>query len=313
MIRRRVFGTVFALATVVQPINAKENVATPFELVRTLQRVQDRIALGSVRAHQAQRKLLQHIAIKFASVDPVAWREPRNTRALILFLLAGGDSKIGRAIHAQGLDEAVDSNLVEAALAYGEGRRQNARKLLRDVKPQNLAASLGGHVALVKSGLYRKSNPKKSMYYLDLARLLMPGTLIEEASLRRGIVAAGNDGDLETFKMLAGQYLRRFGASVYGSDFDAKFALYLVKLDFLKTQARQSQFQEMVFSLNPTRLRSLYLSSCSTCRGGWSNEQCRFCCASGGGYVRCAICGDGEGPDISGGGACDQRPLPGQG
>lgn len=242
------------------PASAKETLATPYELVRTLQRVQDRIALGSTQAHHAQRKLLHHIADRFRSVDPVAWREPRNVRALAIFLLSGGNPKVGRRIYAGGIAEESNRKLIKATLAYAEGRKSAATKLLSAIEPMALPASLGGHVALVKSALYHKTSPKKSMAYLDMARLLMPGTLIEEASLRRGIVAAGDDGNLERFEHLAAQYLKRFSSSVYNADFDAKFAQYLVKLSFLEVAARQSRFENMVVVLKPARLRRLYLS-----------------------------------------------------
>ena len=249
-----------AMGLYVAPALAKEAIATPYELVRTLQRVQDRIALGSTQAHHAQRKLLQHIAGRFSSVDPVAWREPRNVRALAIFLLSGGNPKIGRRIYAGGIAEESDRELIKAVLAYAEGRKSTATKLLSAIEPKSLPASLGGHVALVKSALYHKTSPKKSMAYLELARLLMPGTLIEEAALRRGVVAAGDEGNLERFERLAAQYLNRFSSSVYSADFDAKFSLYLVKLSFLEVAARQSRFENMVVALEPVRLRRLYLS-----------------------------------------------------
>ena len=260
MMRSLFMATLFALTAGATPALSSETVTTPYELVRTLQRVQDRIALGSVRAHNAQRRLLQHIGVRFAAIDSAAWREPRNTHALVTYLLSGGDPKVGRKIYAGGIADERERDLIKAALAYAEGRRSAALKLLNDVDPRTLPAPLGGHVALIKSALYQKSEPKKSMANLDLARLLMPGTLIEESALRRGVVAAGNDGNLDRFQYLSSQYLNRFGASAYGADFDAKFSMYLVKLSYLNLPARQERFEQMVASLNPVRIRKLYLS-----------------------------------------------------
>ena len=62
-------------------------------------------------------------------------------------------------------------------------------KLLGDIDPKSLDLALGGQVAFVQSILLTTIDPKKAVALLDLARLLMPGGLVEEAALRREVFA----------------------------------------------------------------------------------------------------------------------------
>ncbi|MGI9463490.1 MAG: chemotaxis protein MotC, partial [Aestuariivirgaceae bacterium] len=144
--------------------------------------------------------------------------------------------------------------------AYVEGRQGRALRLMGDVDPLALPASLGGHVALVKAALYQNDDPKKSMGLLDTARLLMPGTLIEESALRRGMAAAGKQGDIDRFESLAGQYIHRYTMSVYRRDFDDKFSRYLIKLSYLDKPERRAKLERLLADMQPDRRRTLYLN-----------------------------------------------------
>ena len=48
---------------------------------------------------------------------------------------------------------------------------------------------------------------------------LVPGTLVEEAALRREIFLAGQIDNADRFETLAIQYLRRFRHSIYAGNF----------------------------------------------------------------------------------------------
>ena len=66
--------------------------------MRTLQILQEQIAHGNAAAQAAQPKLMAHIAERFLAADPAVWREPRNARAGVLFVLSGGKPAVMRAV-----------------------------------------------------------------------------------------------------------------------------------------------------------------------------------------------------------------------
>lgn len=248
---------VLGVVLCIQPAIAAQ--VPPFELIRTLQRVQDQIARGSVQAHRAQVKLISHIAERFMRADTAAWREPRNLQALASFLLSGGNPAIGRRVLESGIEDETHQNLIKAALAYGEGRQSHATRLFGSIDPLSLPPSIGGHVALVKAALFQSSDHQKSLVNLELARLLLPGTLIEEAALRRAMVAAGNHNQLGKFEVFAGQYLKRFNQSVYAAEFDAKFSQQIVRLPYLREQSKRRRFEGFVSTMSPERQLPLLL------------------------------------------------------
>lgn len=74
---------------------------------------------------------------------------------------------------------------------------------------------LGGHLALVQGGaLVGQDNPR-AIAKLDLARLLMPTSLVEEAALRREIRAIDPQKNREKIVALATMYVARYRESPY--------------------------------------------------------------------------------------------------
>jgi chemotaxis protein MotC len=126
----------------------------------------------------------------------------------------------------------VDDKLLNGAFAFGEGRNKDALELLSSIDPRSLDPALGAQVALVMSTLIAPTDPKKAAALLDDARILAPGTLIEEAALRREIYVVATLENVEAFELLASQYMRRFPDSVYASSFREQFAEMTVRLDY---------------------------------------------------------------------------------
>ena len=231
----------------------------PYALVRTLQNLQERIALGSRPAHKLQAKLLDHIAEKFARVPPSVWMLPKNARAAIAFVLSGGHPAAVRHLTKQGAFDPEYAVLLQGALAYADGRRDEAVRILGKVDEGALPPSLGGHLALVKSALIRSTDLKKAMLHLNKAQLLMPASLVEESALRRGIVLSGEDGDRERFLRFAQHYLRRFNHSVYLPDFRLNFARLAVSLDVISMPNGRQNLQNLLGQLDSNDRRELYL------------------------------------------------------
>src|SRR5262249_28535186 len=156
---------------------------------RSLQAVQDGIANGNSEAHSGHLALIKQIGEKFLAADPNVWSNPQNGQAVVVFLLSGGAPQIVRTLPRDRLN--VDERLFDGALAYVEGRQDDAKELLKDVNPRAIPLSLSGQIALVQGTLLSSSDPTRAIERLDDARLLLPGTLVEEAALRREILLVG--------------------------------------------------------------------------------------------------------------------------
>jgi chemotaxis protein MotC len=233
---------------------------TPYASIRTLQVLQEQIAHGNAGAQAAQPHLMQHIADRFLDADPAAWRDPRNARAAVLFLLSGGSSSVVRTVLQKATVPPDMDRLLKGALAYAEGQDGIARELLRTVDPRALPAALGGHVALVQATLLANKDPVAAGKLLDLARLLAPGSLIEEAALRRQVFLVADKDTLDKFASLSRQYVRRFHKSVYAENFKQRFTAAATKLALMGDVAQLAKLEPVLAELPVDEQRDFYLA-----------------------------------------------------
>lgn len=233
-------------------------VREPYQLVRILQSVQDQIARGNLEAHNSQPAMLKRIGEKFQEADPSVWKDPRNSRAAVSFLLSGGAPQVVEALRARKL-LVIDEAILDGALAYVDGRPDEARARLGGVNARTLPASLGAEIALVQSALLAQSDLKATIERLDEVRLLMPGTLVEEAALRREIFLAGQVDDFDKFETLAVQYFRRYRHSIYAGNFRQRFALSVARFSFAQQADQFPRLVAVLDHLDRGSQRSLYL------------------------------------------------------
>lgn len=231
----------------------------PFEMVRTLQTLQAQIAGGNAAAVAAQRELLAVMEKTFLAADPAVWQDGRNARAAVAYTLSGGSPRLMRSLLALNPPIAVDADLATGALAYIENREDEARKRLSPIDARALPMSLGGQVALVQAGLVAREDLPKAIRLLDDARLLMPGTLVEEAALRREVFLVAQTGNLDRFEFLSQQYLRRFGTSIYAEDFRQRFATAIARLGIADGDDRFPRLEAILKSSDPENQRALFL------------------------------------------------------
>lgn len=239
---------------------AAKEAPQPFEMVRSLQALQGQVAHGNSQAHVAQRALLKAMHDAFMQAEPAVWEDPRNARAVVVYLLSGGHPEVMSRILTLDPLPPVDENLMRGALAYIEGRQEEAAELLGGFDPLKLEPSLGGQVALVRAALLVRDDPAGAVRMLDVARLLMPGTLVEEAALRREVFLVGKLGDIEKFQSLSLSYLRRFRGSVYGGDFRRRFAAALDTLGFASSETKFALLESLLAEFDIDSRRSLYIT-----------------------------------------------------
>jgi chemotaxis protein MotC len=122
-----------------------------------------------------------------------------------------------------------------------------------------LPASLGAEIALVQSALLVQTDVKATIDRLDEVRLLMPGTLVEEAALRREIFLVGQVDDFDKFESLAVQYFRRYRHSIYAGNFRQRFALAVARFSFVQQPDRFPRLVGLLDNLDRASQRSFYL------------------------------------------------------
>jgi chemotaxis protein MotC len=87
----------------------------------------------------------------------------------------------------------------------------------------------------------------------------MPGTLVEEAALRREIFLVGQVDDFDKFEALAVQYFRRYRHSIYAGNFRQRFALSVARFSFAQQADRFPRLVAVLDHLDRASQRALYL------------------------------------------------------
>jgi chemotaxis protein MotC len=232
----------------------------PYELVRSLQSIQDQIVRGNARAHSYQRVLMGQIAEKFAGMSAERWKEPRNARAAIVYLLSGGSAAALKQLAGNAGQTGLDERLVKGAMAYAQGQKEEAATLLHALDARTIEASIAGYVAFVQAELAAEKEPVKAIAYLDDARLLAPGTLVEEAAFRRQIKLVEEAGDSDRQDALSAQYMRRFPHSLYATAFRHQFAIQIAANADAGQAQQLARLERTLAGLGVTERRQVYLA-----------------------------------------------------
>ncbi len=239
---------------------ARASEATLSEMVDNLQRLQVRIASGDKAAFAAEPAQLRAIGSAVAAAKPELWKDRNEAIAAIVYLLSGGQPReIARALQGGGMPKS-EENLMRGALAYVLGHEREAASLIGAIDPRALDLRIAGHFAYVLAVTEKQRNAGKAMALFDLARLLAPGGLVEEASLRREILLAGEMKAADRVATLARQYLVRFGGSIYASNFMQGFATTVVRLNLIGTLANLQEFQRSARSMTSENRRGFMLA-----------------------------------------------------
>ncbi len=236
----------------------------PYKLVRTLQQTQDRIAQGSQVAYDVQRKLLDHIGSKFIKFPNHVWVDMKNSEAATVFALAGGDPQVGKWLLKNRTLSPKFVPILEGAVEFASRNYTKAAELLDGIEPLKFPGHLGGSLALVKAMLVAKTDPKKAADLFAKSKLLVPGTLIEEAALRRSLVLFKAKQDLSKLVATSNSYYRQFGRSVFGPVFDQDLATAIAKFEDEALERHQDELVEAVRQTSAKRQKKIYLMLAKT-------------------------------------------------
>jgi chemotaxis protein MotC len=236
-----------------------ERAAPPYEITRAMEAVQDQVVKGDAEARARLPKLVSQIADRLLTADPALWRDSRNARAAIIYTLSGGQPRVVRKILETASPPEAEATMMAGVLAYVEGRQAKAKQMLMPIDALTVAPALGGYIAFTQSALIAGEDPGRAARLLDEARVLAPGTLIEEAALRRSMFLADEMQDLDRFIASSSQYIRRYRRSLYADNFRDRFANSAVHFGLVVAPAQREKLASLLSELESPDQLGLYL------------------------------------------------------
>lgn len=201
-----------------------------YQMVRSLQLVQDRIANGDHAALPMQQKLLQMIDRRLREAKADEFEDQRNVEALLIYAMSGGNPITVDVAIAKVKPAEEVKPLTEGIRYYIRGDATTATTKLQPVDLRAIRSDLGSFVALIRGSMAATDEPAAALDFFDTARLLAPGTLVEEAALRRTLPLVAKLGDTERFLRASSQYVRRFLRSPYATQYADELVKGIVTL-----------------------------------------------------------------------------------
>jgi chemotaxis protein MotC len=257
---RRLFlmGTVLCGAASVAMSARAEDLddLAPYKMIRSLQYVQDTVALGDHSAMEMQRFLLSTIDERFRTADTAIFDDPRNVDAALVYAMSGGNPETLEFLIKRDVGGHFDSRLTDALRGYLSGRGSQSVKSLAEIFPEYKRARVGPYLALVSANSVIRKDPALALTYFDWARLVAPGTIVEEAALRRSVYVTSEAGWIDKSMVYANRYARRYLRSPYAS----QFADLFVKLAVDHFEAiKEEDILEVLSFMDVPRQREVYL------------------------------------------------------
>jgi chemotaxis protein MotC len=227
----------------------------PYLLVRSMRMLQDQVASGKPEALPMLNRVLAHVSRQFKEAKPEAWDKPANAYALFIYLLNGGNPDVVRGIISTLKPDQIDPKLIAGSLAYADG---DALRIVENFQqlPPNLPAELNASIYLVTASQLASIDAITALKRLDYIRLNAPGTLLEEAALRRGLSIAAGLGEKDKLLNLARNYLQRFDRSPYSEDFYRQLVEALLKL---KGKTSEEEIKDLAVLAWPGARMPFYL------------------------------------------------------
>ncbi|MDX8477624.1 chemotaxis protein MotC [Mesorhizobium sp. VK24D] len=235
---------------------AQDDGLQPYQLVRSLQLIQDRIAGGDHAALPMQAKLLEMTDARLRTADAEDFKDPKNFRALLVYGMSGGNPVTVEAAASRATTDPQSLAIAKGVVAYLNGRPAAAIEILKPIDPMSVPPDLGAFLALVKGSLLATDEPAAALTLLDEARLLSPGTLVEEAALRRSVGLAAAQGDAARFALASTQYVASYLYSPYASQFADSFVSGVIQLHMSISQDKLADITSM---MDPEREKVIYL------------------------------------------------------
>lgn len=252
----RMMALLLLLATASPSAGLAQDALQPYQLVRSLQLVQDRIAAGDHAAMPMQAKLLEMTDARLRAADAEDFKDAKNFRALLVYGMSGGNPVTVEAAVSRAASDPQNLAIAKGVIDYLNGRPGEAIEALRPINPMTLPGDLGAFLALVKGSLLATDQPAAALTLLDEAKLLSPGTLVEEAALRRSVGIAVTQGDAARFALASTQYVERYLYSPYASQFADSFVSGVIALHMSISQDKLADITSM---MDPEREKVIYL------------------------------------------------------
>ena len=237
-------------------IGDKMETLQPYKLIRSLQFVQDAVVQGDHSAMEMQRFLIGVIDSRLREAEQEVFDDPRNVDAALIYAMSGGNPATLDILAIKDKFGNFDNEVTTVLRAYLNGRAAKTQTTLTDVVKIYRDTEIGPYITLVAANVTASMNDVAALELFDWARLTAPGTLIEEAALRRSLFIASEKNMVEEALHYAQMYARRFINSPYAGQY-ADLLVDLIQTNY--SLIGEDGLSEILSFMDRPRKREIYL------------------------------------------------------
>ncbi|MDQ1185056.1 chemotaxis protein MotC [Agrobacterium larrymoorei] len=228
----------------------------PAKILRSLQFVQDSVVMGDHSARDMQKFLLGTFDTTLRTSDMSVFSDAKNADAALIYIMSGGNPATLNYLVAKDVQGYFDSRVVNVLQKYLSGRGGLVDKVVSDLIPEYRNNRLGPYLMLIAGNIAYTRDAAAALPFFDDARLSAPGTIIEEAALRRSIMATMQLKQPQKGMLYARKYAVRFLHSPYASQFADLFVSLAVDSFGPVTTKDIGEIAEL---MDPERAQEIYL------------------------------------------------------
>jgi chemotaxis protein MotC len=186
---------------------------------REIFKLQTAMAQGDVNAPDRLRKTMRETDEIISSLREIG-EDQHNIDALARYVLSGGNPAPLVKLLIQMKPEHDSFNMLKGIVYYAQADFKNAKVFLPKVNPSEFGSVLEAQLILVQVQLSESDEAPENLKRLSRAANLVPGSLIEEAAIRRMFPFFQPRQDHGPFLYWTTRYFRKFSKSMYYKDFE---------------------------------------------------------------------------------------------
>jgi chemotaxis protein MotC len=170
--------------------------------------------------------------------------------------MSGGNPQALEYLVSRDVNGYFDNRVTDLLRTYLSGKGLLVEKSLIDAADEYKDKRIGPYLALVSANVALANGPLEALKLYDRARLNAPGTIVEEAALRRSVSICVDAGMVDRGLEYSQRYIRRFLHSPYASQFADLFVKLLVDHEH---QVKSADVISILSFMDETRQREVYL------------------------------------------------------
>lgn len=256
--------------------HADDQDLAPYKMLRSLQFVQDSVVLGDHSAAEMQRFLLATMDDRFRSAEKSVFDDPRNVDAALIYAMSGGNPDTLEYLMARDVNGNFDNRVSDVLRKYLSGKGLLVVKTLAATATEYRDKKIGPYLSLVAANVMAAKDPKAALKLYDWARLTAPGTIVEEAALRRSMALTTEARMVPQSLAYSQRYARRFIHSPYASQFADLFVKLVVDHD---GEIKPQDIVDTLAFMDGPRQREVYLRIARSATIAGKNDLARLASA----------------------------------